>query len=123
MDLDLERIRLELEERRDEVRSRLGALAEVRRDPAATVSFGKRIGDGTTEAVERINQTSAARSLASMLAEVERALEKLDEGSYGRCDRCGTAIAVERLRARPWSVMCVACSASGDRPSSANPVA
>jgi DnaK suppressor protein len=105
-------IRGVLTERRDELRSRLASLAEVRRDPAATVSFGKRVGDGTTEAVERLNSTSAARSLASMLADVERALEKLDDGSYGTCDRCGTEIAAERLRARPWSVLCLTCSVS-----------
>jgi hypothetical protein len=56
----------------------------------ATVSFGKRIGDGTTEAVERLNRTAAAQSLSTSLEEVERALEKLDEGTYGVCDDCGS---------------------------------
>ena len=76
----------------------------------ATVSFGKRIGDGTTEAVERLNRTAAAQSLSTSADEVDRALEKLDEGTYGICDDCGEAIAPERLEAIPWTALCVRCA-------------
>jgi DnaK suppressor protein len=38
---------------------------------------------------------------------VERALEKLDEGTYGSCDVCGSAIGAERLEAIPWAVRCI----------------
>ncbi len=108
--MDVERIKQELEARRDELRSSLGALVEVRRDPTATVSFGKRVGDGTTEAVERINQTSAARSLAGTLAAIDGALARIDDGAYGACVRCGSEIPAERLEAIPWTPYCVACS-------------
>ena len=77
------------------------------RDPMASVSFGKRIGDGTTEAVERLNRTGVAQSISNSLEEVERALAKLDEGTYGVCDDCGDAIAPERLEAIPWAAVCV----------------
>ena len=69
----------------------LAALTAVPRDPMAAVSFGKRIGDGTTEAVDRLNKVGAANSIAVTLADVERALEKLDDGTYGSCDSCGAA--------------------------------
>jgi len=75
------------------------------------VSFGKRIGDGTTEAVDRLARVGQAKELDAMLADVDRALEKLDEGTYGFCDRCGRMIPDERLEARPWSARCVDCSA------------
>jgi DnaK suppressor protein len=42
---------------------------------------------------------------------VRRALAKLDEGSYGRCDRCGGPIGQERLEALPWAAQCVGCRA------------
>jgi RNA polymerase-binding transcription factor DksA len=74
------------------------------------VSFGKRIGDGTTEAVDRLAKVGAAEQLDAMRADVVRALEKLDDGTYGRCDRCGEPIPDERLDARPWSVLCVRCA-------------
>jgi DnaK suppressor protein len=87
----------------------LGVLTEVPRD-TAVVSFGKRIGDGTVEAVERLAKVGAAKELAAMRKEVARALEKIDDGTYAICDRCGTLIPEERLEARPWSVMCVRCA-------------
>ena len=110
--MDTSRIRETLVERRSALDAELRELTAVPRDPAAAVSFGKRIGDGTTEAVERINQTAAARSISASMTEVDRALAKLDEGSYGLCDGCGTAIPAERLEAIPWTALCIRCSAA-----------
>jgi DnaK suppressor protein len=97
----------ELRVRRDQLRSELGVVTTVERDPDASVSFGKRVGDGTTEAVERLNRVGTARELDAMLRDVDRALQKIEEGTYGICDRCGKLIPEERLDARPWSVLCV----------------
>jgi len=105
-------VRAALEERRRSVTNELAELTAVPRDPMMAISFGKRVGDGTTQAVERLNQVGTATALAAMLADVERALAKLDEGTYGRCDSCGESIPAERLEARPWSVLCVRCSAA-----------
>ncbi len=99
-----------LEERRSALAEELAALTAVPRDPMAAVSFGKRIGDGTTEAVDRLNKVGAANSIAVTLADVERALEKLDDGTYGGCDRCGAAISDERLEAIPWAALCIGCA-------------
>ena len=104
-----------LEERKRELAVELDRLTATPRDPAAAVSFGKRIGDGTTEAVERIATTAAARSLAGTAREVDRALEKLAEGTYGTCDGCGAEIPGERLEARPWTTLCVRCAAERPR--------
>ena len=98
-----------LHERREELAGELARLTERPTDPVGNLSFGKRIGDGTTEAVERINTTAAARSVAASLAEVDRALAKLEEGSYGRCDDCGGRIPDERLDAVPSTALCVDC--------------
>jgi DnaK suppressor protein len=109
--VDLPRIAEELRARRDELTTELGAVTAVERDPNASVSFGKRIGEGTTEAVERLNRVGTARELGAMREDVERALEKIDDGTYGICDRCGRLIPEARLEARPWSVYCVGCAA------------
>jgi DnaK suppressor protein len=74
------------------------------------VSFGKRVGEGTSQAVERLATTSAAKALWTKLQDVVRALEKLDEGTYGVCDACGGAIEPARLEAIPWATRCVACA-------------
>jgi DnaK suppressor protein len=99
-----------LGERRSGLEEELASLTAVPRDPMAAVSFGKRIGDGTTEAVDRLNKVGAANSIAVTLADVGRALEKLADGTYGTCDGCGEAIAEERLEAIPWATLCISCA-------------
>jgi RNA polymerase-binding transcription factor DksA len=47
----------------------------------------------------------------SELKQIERALERLEAGTYGQCDECGGAISVERLRAVPYSTHCRNCAA------------
>jgi DnaK suppressor protein len=113
--MDLTGIAEGLRARRDALASELGVMTAVERDPDASVSFGKRVGDGTTEAVERLNRVGTARELGTMLEDVERALAKLDDGTYGICDRCGRLIPEARLEARPWSVVCVDCAALRSR--------
>jgi DnaK suppressor protein len=108
--LDLDAIRRELEERRQHTRERVASLAE-RPELGAAQGFGKRIGDGTTEAISRLTDIGVGRSLETGLARMERALVKLDEGTYGICDACGAPIAPARLRAMPDSVLCVECAA------------
>ena len=80
--------------------------------PGSTVAFGKRIGDGTTEAVERLSTTAAARSIAGSIAAIDRAIEKLADGSYGTCDHCGRSIGEARMEALPATSRCVDCSRS-----------
>jgi DnaK suppressor protein len=99
-----------LEERRSDLERELASLTAVPRDPLAAVSFGKRIGDGTTEAVDRLNNVGAANSIAVTLADVERALEKVADGTYGTCDACGEAITEERLEAIAWATLCISCA-------------
>ena len=110
--MDEARVRATLEATRDELRAELAQLTAAPRDPMGAVSFGKRVGEGTTQAVERIAQVDAAKRLDAKLRDVERALAKLDEGTYGACDGCGAEIPVERLDAIPWATFCVHCAAS-----------
>jgi DnaK suppressor protein len=105
--VDPARVRDVLERTRDELRDELDTLTAAPRDPMGAVSFGKRVGEGTSQAVERIAQVDAAKRLDTKLRDVERALEKLDEGTYGVCDVCGSTIAAERLEAIPWAVRCI----------------
>ena len=84
-------------------------LAELTRpaEGGATIGFGKRIGEGTLQAIQQMEDASAAQALHELLDEVEHALTKLDEGTYGRCDTCGEPIGEARLEFRPWSTRCL----------------
>ena len=113
-DLDLDAIRNELEELRDRTQERLAALAK-RPERGSALGFGKRVGDGTTEAVSRLTDIGVGDSLERVLARTERAVAKLNDGSYGICDACGDPIAPGRLRALPDGVLCLECAASQRR--------
>jgi DnaK suppressor protein len=113
-DLSLDLIRAELKARRDRARERLAVLAQ-RPERGSAVGFGKRIGDGTSEAVSRLTDIGVGDSVERGLDRTERALAKLDEGTYGVCDACGAPIARGRLRAMPDGVLCLECAASERR--------
>jgi DnaK suppressor protein len=113
-DLDLNTVRADLEARRDRDRERLGDLAK-RPERGSAVSFGKRIGDGTSEAVSRLTEVGVGESLEREVRRIERALTKLDEGTYGICDNCGAPISPGRLRAMPEGVLCLDCAAAERR--------
>lgn len=90
-------------------------LAEMARmeeppDSSAGISFGKRVGEGTSLAIDRLVQVATHDKVQATLADVERALAKIEEGTYGSCDGCGGDIAPERLEALPWAVLCVRCA-------------
>lgn len=83
------------------------ATLEKKPSDQGSISFGKRIGEGTSMAVDRLTQVAVHDNLRVTRADVIRALGKLDEGSYGTCDVCGRRIPEGRLDALPWSVLCV----------------
>src|SRR3954463_12574674 len=100
-------IRAELEGRRDRARATIAGLAKTPERGTAQ-GFGKRIGDGTVEAITRMTEIGVGTSLETGLERTERALAKLDEGTYGVCDSCGEPIAAKRLAAMPDVVLCLA---------------
>jgi DnaK suppressor protein len=106
---DLAAVERELRARHEELQARLAGLAKAP-ERGADVSFGKRIGDGTTEAVSRLTDVGVGRSLEVSAEKVARALAKLEEGSYGTCDSCGGPIAPKRLEAASESVLCIDCA-------------
>ncbi len=84
-------------------------MATMEKKPVdqGSISFGKRIGEGTSMAVDRLAQVAVHDKLQVTRADVVRAMEKLDDGTYGRCDVCGEPIPEGRLEALPWAVLCV----------------
>ncbi|HWF58163.1 MAG TPA: TraR/DksA C4-type zinc finger protein [Candidatus Dormibacteraeota bacterium] len=107
-DLSLAAVRSELERKRTYLLGRIEQFS----DPAdsSNLNFGKRIGEGTTYAIERMMGAYQARTLYETVREIDRALARLDEGSYGRCTTCAELIPAGRLAALPWAELCVPCS-------------
>lgn len=98
--------RAELEAKAAALRAQLAQLTRPV-EGGATIGFGKRIGEGTIQAIQQMEDASTAQALSSLLDDVERALTKLDDGTYGRCEVCDGPIGEARLEFRPWSTVCV----------------
>jgi DnaK suppressor protein len=69
----------------------------------ASVTFDRELDQGLEEGAQQT------------LAQIDRALAKIDDGTYGTCERCGKPIAEERLRARPWATLCIDDQRLADR--------
>jgi DnaK suppressor protein len=115
---DTEAIRAALNERHGELRTEydqtVADIAELQRD-RLTDSAGDDQADTGTKTFEREQEISLANNILERITQVERALERLDEGSYGWCERCGNAIPVERLAAFPSATLCVSCKQLEER--------
>ena len=59
--------------------------------------------------MERQRQISLREKESEYLKQIEYALRKIEEGTYGICERCGEPISYERLKARPISIYCIKC--------------
>lgn len=104
-----EDVRTELAAKEAEIVEQMGALTRPQQDQGS-ISFGKRVGDGTAMAVDRLAAVEAHDTLQRTLEEVRHALSRLDEDRYGVCEVCGEPIPQGRLEVRPWSTRCVAHS-------------
>ena len=103
-------VRAGLEVKRAQLERELARLTAPPGQPSG-ISFGKRVGEGTSMAIDRLVGVELHDKMQAQLADVRRALTKLDEGSHGSCDACGAAIPPERLEFRPWAILCVHCAA------------
>jgi RNA polymerase-binding transcription factor len=115
---DTEKIRDALSGRRDELRHEydqtLVDITELQRD-RLTDSAGDDQADTGTKTFEREQEITLANNILERINQVERALERLDDGSYGWCERCGNPIPVERLAAFPSATLCVTCKQMEER--------
>jgi RNA polymerase-binding transcription factor DksA len=114
--LEEERIRLAgLREGLDDVRneSENDSLSELS-------SLDQHQADVGTETFEREKDLSILERVEAELADVEHALERIDEGTYGICEACGKPIGDERLEAMPASRFCVNDQALAEREARTN---
>jgi DnaK suppressor protein len=71
------------------------------------LSFDENFADSGQVAAEQGENRAVVAALSDQLGDVERALAKLDEGTYGRCETCGKEIAEARLEAMPAARYCI----------------
>jgi DnaK suppressor protein len=115
---ETEKIREALAERREELQREyeqtLNEIAELQRE-RLTDSAGDDQADTGTKTFEREQEISLANNLLERINQVDRAIDRLGEGNYGWCERCGNPIPVERLAAFPSATLCVSCKQLEER--------
>ena len=109
----LKQLRSELETSREEVAVELRSLgADPDSDRVQRMTgIDDNFADSASATAERAETLAWVEQARERLADIDHALQRMDEGTYGTCARCGNAIATPRLEARPMSVHCVECAA------------
>ena len=77
------------------------------------VQFDEESGQGDTMNVERERDLALSAQALAAVEDIDKALLKIDDGTYGICERCGQPIPKERLKALPYAALCVACKSGG----------
>ncbi|MDP9374397.1 MAG: TraR/DksA C4-type zinc finger protein [Chloroflexota bacterium] len=113
-------LRSRLEEERERLRADLQGLGDevvaLGQDQAVLGgSASNHIADHGTDVMEQEKDLVLMSNLEERLRDIDRALERMDEGTYGTCERCGKSIAPERLEALPYATLCIDCKAIVDR--------
>ena len=121
MSIDTEHFRARL---LDERRRVVEAIENLKRENPGSLSdetgelnpgFDQHPGDVATELYDRELEYTLQDGEQALLVRIDRALGRIDDGTYGTCERCGKDIPEERLEARPWAELDIDCQREVER--------
>ena len=112
----LDRFKKRLEEEKERLEEQIADYERVLEEARLTESSSDRSPDpGNAEAssmkLEYAKELSIEQNTLDLLSKANRALERVDAGTYGICETCGKAIPIERLEVLPYTTLCVECAA------------
>ena len=110
----IETMRSALLTRRDEVRTEIDRLGEELRsfgsdDQTDMAGLGNHLADEGSNVFEQERLSTVVADFEDILAQVNAALNRMEDGTYGTCQRCGKLINEERLEAFPHVAFCIEC--------------
>jgi DnaK suppressor protein len=103
--------RAEYTEKADELKAEADLLA-LESEPG-DIQFDEEGGEGNTSNVEREVDLVLSAQARAAVDEIDRALAKIDGGTYGICEKCGQPLPKARLKALPYAALCVQCKSGG----------
>jgi RNA polymerase-binding protein DksA len=118
--IDTNRFRETLLEERTRV---VAAIENLHEDHSGSLSdeageetaYDNHLADTATETYDRELDYTLEENSEHVLGEIDAALKRIDEGTYGTCTNCGKPIPEERLEARPWATLCIGCKRERER--------
>lgn len=115
-DLDLQKFKKALlRERQRLEKERRGNSADEAGRSSELADYDNHPADAASETYERTKNYAIDEAFKDMIERIDEALRKIDAGTYGRCDRCGRQISLERLKAIPSATFCIACQEQLER--------
>jgi DnaK suppressor protein len=121
MAIDTERFRATLLEERDRVEK---AIANLRDDHPGSLdedteelahASDNHLAETATATLGREIDYTLGENSEEVLNQIDRALRRIDDGTYGTCGNCAREIAPERLEAYPWASLCIDCKREAER--------
>ena len=118
--LDTDRLKQTLLQERERVQA---ALDNIHDDHPGTISdetgedavYDNHLADTATETYDRELDYTLGENAEHVLGEIDSALERIEQGTYGTCTNCSKPIPEERLEARPWATLCIGCQRERER--------
>ncbi len=107
-------LRAALEVQRDNLRKEVEDQGGDPDSDDAEIDVEHGFADSAHATAERARTLSVMKALRANLRWVNRALRKMELGTYGDCERCGQPIGLERLEALPWAILCIDCARKGE---------
>ena len=111
MSVDLDTMRARLEDERARVQAALDNLHDQHpgslEDEVEETHLDDHLAESATATVGREIDYSLGRNEERVLTAIDAALARIDDGTYGRCERCGREIEPERLEAIPYATLCI----------------
>jgi RNA polymerase-binding protein DksA len=118
---ELDELRKRLLDEREQLQAQLSAIEEAtfstsQSELSGEVSFDDENADAGTFTFERERDLSIENNVRDLLKKIDRALARMDEGTYGICSRCGKPIEKARLKALPYADLCIKDAQAQARP-------
>lgn len=114
MNLNTTSLRRKLEAERAELLDTISHYEVVVRQKRP--GLGNHMADDGTDAFDQAASLALYRNEQALLDQVERALARIDKGTYGTCERCGCEIDYARLKAIPYASLCIDCQTHLETP-------
>jgi len=110
---ELERFRKILLQQKEQILQNIRETREQMANPQAE-EFIDESDVASTEVSQRVTLRLRDRE-RKLLNKIEKALKKIDDGTYGICERCGGKIGLKRLESRPVATLCIKCKEEQER--------
>jgi DnaK suppressor protein len=120
-DKEIDDLRESLLKEQQELRSQLTELetstfSDSQSDLTGETAFDEEYADSGTATFERERDLSLENNVRDLLEKIEKALSRMDEGTFGVCERCGKPIEKARIKALPYASLCIKDKQAETRP-------